>query len=419
MKNKKNLLCMLLAIVMVIGIIIPFSAEENHFTDVPSDHWAFNSIERAYSNGIVAGTSDTTYTPDGTVTNAQYIVMLCRAFYNRDLTSYTNAMTSPNTKWWRPAAEVSISNEAGFLRGTAAMNKGNADGEWHEDVLNQPINRYDMAQMMYNIMTRENKVNVTDADKTATHTKMSDWDKIPTNYQDAVSVCYAMGLIAGTTEGTFSGDSNMTRAQAAVVICRMLDAMEGKTDTSTGDKQDNTQDGKDDGKTNDSSTVNDVKDRGKSDSHPTTGHSDTANKNGYYTAANVDLGSATLVYDLLDMVNEARKEEGLSALAWVPYDEAEEYTLMRANELTKDFSHGRPNGSSGLSSSVIGRGQTTAKAVFDDWMASEGHKRTLTYNDDLYMCAAKSGSCWIITIWHDASAERSVRRAEFNYDAAD
>lgn len=55
-----------------------------------------------------------------------------------------------------------------------------------------------------------------------------DWDSIPEQYGKAVSMCYALDALTGMSDGTFSGDQTMTRAQACVVITRMKDLTEGK-----------------------------------------------------------------------------------------------------------------------------------------------------------------------------------------------
>lgn len=120
----------------------------------------------------------------------------------------------------------------------------------------------------------------------------------------------------------------------------------------------------------------------------------------YYTAANVDFGNAQLVYELLDMVNEARRAEGLNELEWVPLDAMEEYTLLRAYELENILhSHIRPNEMyNGFMSEVIIVGGGNTQEKFDTWMNSPGHRKALMEPVIEYMCAAKSGRHWIITI---------------------
>lgn len=51
---------------------------EMPFTDVPEDAWYHDSVAWAYENGIVAGTSETTFSPEKPCTRAQIVTMLKR-----------------------------------------------------------------------------------------------------------------------------------------------------------------------------------------------------------------------------------------------------------------------------------------------------------------------------------------------------
>ncbi|MCI8440583.1 MAG: S-layer homology domain-containing protein [Oscillospiraceae bacterium] len=59
---------------------------------------------------------------------------------------------------------------------------------------------------------------------------IADWDAIPAEYQDAVAHCYALGVIKGFEDGSFSGGETLTRAQVCVVMMGMEQAVAG-TDT--------------------------------------------------------------------------------------------------------------------------------------------------------------------------------------------
>jgi len=61
------------------GESVPEGPEEATFPDVPSDHWAFDSVEYVVSQGIVQGYGDGNYHPDWTVTRAQMSVFVARS----------------------------------------------------------------------------------------------------------------------------------------------------------------------------------------------------------------------------------------------------------------------------------------------------------------------------------------------------
>ena len=56
---KKRILSLLLALVLLSSLSVSAfaaaPAAAPHFTDVPTTHWAYANIERAYSDGVMAG----------------------------------------------------------------------------------------------------------------------------------------------------------------------------------------------------------------------------------------------------------------------------------------------------------------------------------------------------------------------------
>lgn len=89
--------------------------------------------------------------------------------------------------------------------------------------------------------------------------------------------------------------------------------------------------------------------------------------------------------EVIDIVNEERSNAGLS---YLETDESlSKAAQLRAEELTKKFSHTRPNGSScftaiksdafGSKGENIAMGQTDASAVMISWMDSAGHRENI------------------------------------------
>lgn len=48
------------------------------FTDVPLNHWGYDAIRHCYESGYFAGTSDTAFSPDATMTRAMLAVVVHR-----------------------------------------------------------------------------------------------------------------------------------------------------------------------------------------------------------------------------------------------------------------------------------------------------------------------------------------------------
>ena len=93
---------------------------------------------------------------------------------------------------------------------------------------------------------------------------------------------------------------------------------------------------------------------------------------------------------VISIVNKNRKKKGLEALTMD--EKLMKAAQDRAKELTKSFSHTRPNGTSCFtifekykitptaSGENIAAGQRSAAAVMDSWMNSPGHKENIMNN---------------------------------------
>lgn len=177
------------------------------FTDVPSNHWAHASVVEMAEKGVVAGVGNNLFAPDTTVSYAQFATMIVRSFYN-------DQIGDAGEKWYSPY--MTAAEKAGVLDGTKVLGT--------DSLAEDGICRYEMAQVMYNVMKAKGIQIPSNVDTS----KISDWSKIPQEYRDAVSVCYNMGMLSGVdNKGTFNGTGIMDRAQAAVVMDRLIEVCSG------------------------------------------------------------------------------------------------------------------------------------------------------------------------------------------------
>ena len=114
-----------------------FDGTNTPFTDV-AGHWGAGYIAYCYSNGIVAGTSATTFEPDGTLTAAQAAAILLMALgYNQNNEFAANGQFSLNVTRW--------AQQSGLYDGlTVAANAG--------------ISRQDTAKLIFNALTNTTPV---------------------------------------------------------------------------------------------------------------------------------------------------------------------------------------------------------------------------------------------------------------------
>ena len=205
MKMKRILMGVVAA---ALSMSMVYMAMATSFTDVPASHWAYSSIEKAASNNWVSGTGNGKFEPDGAMTGAQWLTMVVRVFYGDEV------LGGHSVTWYIPYVTVADAHKL----------RENADMDSLYDGLNKNMNRYQMAVVMTNVL-KDKGVTATEAQKEKAKAQIPDWNSIPSKYQDAVATASGLGLIAGVDErGTFNGTQGMTRAQAAVILCRLEEA---------------------------------------------------------------------------------------------------------------------------------------------------------------------------------------------------
>lgn len=409
----------LLAMTLAAGLAVPASATGSTFSDVPTSYWAYPYIQEAVSAGWIAGYDNGTFGVNDQVTYAQLYTMIAQSFFADKVAAYNG----PKENWAQPYVAVCTKMGIASL-GIFLQAQQLAEQDIYSTAFNGAVTRAEMAELLNKTLYKLG-VNIT-YDKDQVAASIPDKDVAYQSHEESILSCVAAGVISGVDDkGTFSGSSRMTRAQAAVVMYRMHEVVEsggpitpsnpsqppepGTSGSGLGQKLSS-------GATAAAGVKSSI---GKNDAYPTYGNSSIVSPNGYFTGAtNVDIGNAQLVYELLNMVNEARVAEGHAPLQWVQSDAAEEHTLQRCNELVAAFTHERPKGK--FSDEVIARGQTTAAQVCNDWMNSPGHKQTLMYDGVKYLSAAKVGSgygsYWIICVWTDVNIENVEQFSVNNYD---
>ena len=208
---RKRITALFLVYALSASLVVPAYAASGGFTDVPSTFWAYTEITEAVNKGITNGYADGTFKPRNSVTNAHFCAFLARAFYADE---YVEGTKSP---WYKVYTDVL--DEHGILDETTLSKDFNSN-------INKPINRYDMAQMMYHILKDKNAKMPSNAEMAAARNAIGDWDSVPAEYRGGVSLCYAMGVLNGQSDGNFGGNNLMNRGQGCVVVYRLTQKIE-------------------------------------------------------------------------------------------------------------------------------------------------------------------------------------------------
>ena len=196
------------------ALTIPASAVTTTFTDVPSSYWGYSYITEAASKGLVSGIGNQQYGPEQTLTQTQFVTMVCNMFYS---TAVANQGTS--SQWWLPY--MNVARGAGLLTNTTIAQQYSAASGWDASVDRTTITRYDMAQILANVATAQSWEAPDSLTLMYARLLIKDWDSIPTQYRNAVASSYARGFLSGDDQGNFNGEASTKRAEAAVVLCAL------------------------------------------------------------------------------------------------------------------------------------------------------------------------------------------------------
>lgn len=220
-KNFSKVLCTILAVAMCFGMLTVFANASNvTFTDVPRGTWFYDAVMSCADNGYVSGVGNNKFMPEGKLTYAQVLTMLTNAFYLDEKAEYEDnrwmemdAYFGNKLQWWSYNAFYFMDN--GLLDGTSVNIKSSASA-------NSPINRYEVVQVVSNILASEG-ITVSDAQRRSAQRTISDWNSIPSKYRDAVVSCFSLGIISGYPGNRFVGTDTLTRAQACVILNKLVD----------------------------------------------------------------------------------------------------------------------------------------------------------------------------------------------------
>ncbi len=170
------------------------------FTDVPAGTWYTEAVQWAVENGITAGTSATTFSPDLACSRAQMVTFLWRTQGSPAPASAESPFTDvPVGAWYADAVQWAVEN--GVTAGTSAATFS-------------PDMTCTRAQMVSFLWRLEGSPAPASAESPFTDVPAGAW------YADAVQWAVENGVTAGTSSAAFSPDMVCTRAQMVTVLYR-------------------------------------------------------------------------------------------------------------------------------------------------------------------------------------------------------
>lgn len=185
-------LALILAVVLM--AVLAYPAYSADLSDVDG-HWGQEFIEQLVSRNIINGYPDGTFRPDGTITRAEFTVLLLKA---KDI----EPMNASGDHW-----------ASGWLQ--SAMDQGYVkSGEFTD--LDRNITRGEIALLIDRALEQRGDYYMARA------RDVKDASTLETELKEAVLNVFDTGIVSGYGDGTFRVDRSATRAEAATMITRLL-----------------------------------------------------------------------------------------------------------------------------------------------------------------------------------------------------
>lgn len=172
------------------------------FTDVGEEHWAYSEIYYLNKINVVSGVGDGLFNPNGIVTREQFVKMICEAFKIEDVNESCDFSDVVSGAWYEKYIQTAVAK--GIIKGIDKNRFG----------VGEAITREDMA-IIIGRAWGENSVEDLECD-------FSDVESISEYAKDSVVYLNSIGVINGFDDGTFKPKDKCTRAQAAKIICTIL-----------------------------------------------------------------------------------------------------------------------------------------------------------------------------------------------------
>ncbi len=178
------------------------------FADTQS-HWAKEDIELFAAIGLVNGVSDSEFAPDRNVSRAEFVAMIVRSLGLKGTSGFELPVSDVESDKWY-SGDISVACEAGLIPGK--MYEG---GVFNPDAL---ITREEMAAIIVRAYESEKVLPVADVNID----KFADVGEIDTEYVPYVAKGLSLRFILGKSASEFAPKDNATRAEAVVIIKRLL-----------------------------------------------------------------------------------------------------------------------------------------------------------------------------------------------------
>lgn len=207
MKNFKRLVSVLLALMMLVSVATVASAADSDwpYKDVGKKKWFYTAIKYSVDNGLMNGTSKTSFSPNDPMTRAMFVTVLGRLCGAEEIKDKTFSDVKMNQYY---AGYVGWAVKCGIV-------SGYPDGTFKPD---DNVNRQEAAAMLSRYIEYAGLLlDFVDElpGKYADDAKFQSWTR---EFIEELSI---YGIFEGDETGKFAPKDNLTRAQGATLFMRL------------------------------------------------------------------------------------------------------------------------------------------------------------------------------------------------------
>ena len=177
------------------------------FTDVKSGNWFYDAVKYAYEQGLMTGTSATTFAPNGTMNRAMIVTVLYRLEKSPAVTGASKFTDVPAGQWYSDAVAWAAANK--IVNGYDETTFGPMNAVTREQMA-AILFRYEQYKGLENVTLEENL------------NRFPDQNKISAYAIPALQWAVGQKIINGNANGTLDPTGTATRAQVAQIFTNLL-----------------------------------------------------------------------------------------------------------------------------------------------------------------------------------------------------
>lgn len=177
------------------------------FTDVKNGNWFYDAVKYAYAQGLMTGTSATTFAPNETMNRAMIVTVLYRLEKSPAVTGASKFTDVPAGQWYSDAVAWAAANK--IVNGYDETTFGPMNAVTREQMA-AILFRYEQVKGLENVTLEENL------------NRFPDQNKISAYAIPALQWAVGQKIINGNADGTLDPTGTATRAQVAQIFTNLL-----------------------------------------------------------------------------------------------------------------------------------------------------------------------------------------------------